>query len=184
MFIVKDLKVTIDPELLLIGVYADIWNKDTSPRKETAMKNFGILYFLCSPKKSNPFYGYPEEVRREKIFEALAVKEEEFYEEEVGEALLFYEEYLNEASPSKVYYESVLNAAEKLKSFFNTIDFDLRTKGGAPLYKPADITRALQDTDKVITTIHSLKQKVDQELFESNKTTKNRKVNPFESGEL
>ena len=43
--------------------------------------------------------------------------------------------------PSKVYYESVLNAAEKLKSFFNTINFDLRTKGGAPLYKPADITK-------------------------------------------
>lgn len=184
MFIVKDLTVTIDPALLLIEVYANIWNRDTSPKKEIAMKNFGILYFLCSPKKTNPFYGYPKEIRREKVFEALLVKEEEFFEKEIEEAILFYEQYLNEASPSKAYYESVLNASEKLKKFFNTIDFSLRTKGGTPLYKPADITRALQDTDKVITTIHSLKQKVDQELFESNKTTKNRKVNPFESGEL
>lgn len=142
------------------------------------------MYFINSPKKDNPFYGYDKVIRKEKVFYALKVEEEEYYEDEVEALTEFYIDYLKNASPSKAYYESTLEAADKLKKFFTTVDLSKVNRMGTPIYKPADITRALQDTDKILTTLFNLKTKVDQELFDGGKTIKNREINPFESGSL
>ena len=49
-----------------------------------------------------------------------------------------------------------------------------------PLYKPKDISGAINDSEQNIRTLHNLKEKVEQELFEAVKTRSNRQINPFE----
>ena len=53
-------------------------------------------------------------------------------------------------------------------------------KTGNLLYKPADITRALKDTNDILKTMNSLKEKVYQELYEDSKAKGGREVNYFE----
>ena len=61
------------------------------------------------------------------------------------------------------------------------IDLNERnTRTGMPLYKPKDISGAINDSEQNIRTLHNLKEKVEQELFEAVKTRSNRQINPFE----
>jgi hypothetical protein len=68
-----------------------------------------------------------------------------------------------------------------MKNFFDTFDMTEKSeRTGLPVYKPGDITRALNDTDKVLQNLNSMKEKVEQELFEQTKTRSNKQINPFE----
>jgi hypothetical protein len=51
---------------------------------------------------------------------------------------------------------------------------------GNPLYKPADITRALKEVNDIIRTLNSIKEKVYQELAEDSKGKAGREINYFE----
>ena len=48
-----------------------------------------------------------------------------------------------------------------------------------PIWKPRDITSALNDTEKVLANIKSLEKKVEEELFEETKTRSNKQISPF-----
>ena len=68
-----------------------------------------------------------------------------------------------------------------MKDFFLNFDLNERnTRTGMPLYKPKDISGAINDSEQNIRTLHNLKEKVEQELFEAVKTRSNRQINPFE----
>ena len=52
-------------------------------------------------------------------------------------------------------------------------------KTGAPIYKPRDITAALQDLDKTIISLQSLEKKVEDDLFETAKIKGQKEVSIF-----
>lgn len=179
LFTVENLVAVPNTETLLISPFKEIWERDTSNNKEVALKEFTFIELMTSKKKTNPYSGYSDENRFEKLREFLFDKNWE-YDDLIESALIKVDELQKEASPTYSYYLSVLQAAEKMKAFFNTFDIDERTERGMPLYKPSDITRALNDTDKVLQNINAMKEKVEQELFEQTKTKSNKNINPFE----
>lgn len=180
MFIIEDGIVKPTPEVLLIEVFKNIWDKDTSKHKEIALKQLAYVEFMLSPKKTNPFFGYDKSIRSNKIIESLKVTKE-IITKEVKKALEYYSEYLENYSPSLRFYKSAVIGAEKIQEFFTSYDMNaINSRTGMPLHKPADITRALNDTAKVIQTLSGLKDQVQQELFENTRTIKNRTINPFE----
>lgn len=182
MFLIEDGIVKPTPEILLIEVFKTIWDKDNSKHKEVALKQFAYIEFMLSPKKTNPFFGYDRSIRSDKILDSIKVTKE-IITKEVKKALEYYSEYLENYSPSLRFYKSAVIGAEKIQDFFITYNMNaVNSRTGMPLHKPADITRALNDTAKVIQTLNSLKEQVQQELFENTKTIKNRTINPFEKG--
>lgn len=71
-------------------------------------------------------------------------------------------------------------AIEKMIDFFNNFDIDERNfKSGMPIYKPKDITSAVADAEKTLTTLNALKSKVDKEVFEISKTRSDKQISPF-----
>jgi len=56
-------------------------------------------------------------------------------------------------------------------------DVNLRT--GAPIFKPKDITSALNDTSRVLENLNTLREKVDNEVFEEVKKKGQKIVSPF-----
>ena len=52
-------------------------------------------------------------------------------------------------------------------------------KTGAPIYKPKDITAALQDLDKTIISLQSLEKKVEEDLFEAARIKGQKEVSVF-----
>lgn len=179
LFTVENSVAIPNTETLLIPPFKEIWERDKSKDKGQAIKEFTFVELMSSKKKTNPYAGYSDEIRFEKLKEYLF---EEDWEQDnlIEEALIKIKEFQKEASPTYSYYLSVLEAAEKMKTFFKTFNINERNDKGIPIYKPGDITRALNDTDKVLQNINSMKEKVEQELFEQTKTKSNKQINPFE----
>src|SRR5690606_19821989 len=110
--------------------------------------------FMSSKKKTNPYAGYDDEVRYTRLKEVMPEGWE--VDKQVEAALIKIKDFQIEASPTYQYYLSAQTAAEKMRGFFNTFDINERNeKNGQPVYKPSDITRALNDTDKVLQNLNS-----------------------------
>jgi len=169
------------PETLLIYPFNEIWNRDTSPKKEIAIKEFTYVEFLCSFKKSNPFAGYVVEGKEAKvranIFRNNTTWTPDSY---VEDAINVYRDFQNEASPSLRFYTAAITGVTKLQDYYDTLDMNERTNQGNLVNKPSDVARGLSQTASVLQNLELLKVKVEQELFESNKLRANRTVNPLE----
>ena len=167
-------------EVLLISPFKEIWDRDFTLDKEVATKEFTYIEFMTSKKRTNPYAGYDEDMRHDRLVEMLFTEEwkpDLLIEQACAKVV----DMQKNASPTYLYYIAAVTASEKMRSFFMTFDINERNeRTGNPMLKPGDITRALNDTDKVLQNLNSLKEKVEQELFEQTKTKGNKQINPFE----
>lgn len=181
LFEINDGIVVPLPDILLIYPFKDIWDRDTTPKKPIAMKEFAFIEFSCSYKKTNPYIGYPEEIRYDKIREGVFKDFPDWRPDElVTEAIRVYREFQTEASPSMKFYEAAMHGVVKLQDYYLKLDMTKLNKQGSPINKPSDVARGLSMTGAVLQNLENLRERVEQELFESNKVRGNRVVNPFE----
>lgn len=184
LFNVEDKKVSPNTETLLIFPFKEIWDRDETSNKEVAMQEFAYIEFVSSMKKSNPYAGYEEEQKKEKVKEHIIKIENWEPDVLVEEAIVKVRDFQTNASPTYSYYMAAKLGANKMQSFFNTFDMNaVNEKTGNPIYKPRDITSALNDTARVLENLNSMKEKVEQELFESTKVKGQKEISHFANPE-
>lgn len=180
LFKVENRVVIPNTETLLISPFKEIWERDTSEGKEVAMAEFKYIEFTTSMLASNPYAGYDEETKVQKVIDACIFMEDWKPDELVIGAQKEMEKFNTEASSSYTYYMSAKIAAEKMKDFFNTFDMnEVNTKTMNPVYKPRDITSALKDTSDVLQRLDTMKKKVEEELFQVVKRRGEKVISPF-----
>jgi len=167
-------------EILLIFPFKEIWERDNSKNKELAIKELSYIYFLVSPKKSNPYSGYSEEIRGVKIIEGLWKEETYEINELVEIGIKKYQEFLEQASPSMRYFNAVKQGIEQTIKFFQNIDFSEKTDKGIPVYKISEVIPALKSANEVLKSMTDLQERVEQEVYESSKTKSGKEINYFE----
>lgn len=165
---------------LLIEPYKTIWETDKSEGKGQSIRWFSYIELLCSPKKSNPFYGIPEEHRSEKVKEEIFGDKDYPIDSDLLLATMAYREHLSFSSPSYELAVAAEVAANKLKTFLLNFDPNERTPNGAMVLKPKDITLALQEIPDTIKSMSEMRAKVHEELTESSKTRNDRKIGIYE----
>lgn len=181
LFTVESKVVSPTTESLLIFPFREIWERDDSADKRYAIEDFSYIEFMASIQKSNPYSGYPEHERPGKIIKDIITRAE--WDEtdpliQAGIAKL--KQFQAEASVTYNYYMAAKNAAEKMQLFFTTFSMaDVNLRTGAPIYKPKDITSALNDTSRVLENLNTLREKVDNEVFEEVKKKGQKIVSPF-----
>jgi len=165
---------------LLTTPYKEIWERDKDKHKGTAIAELSYIEFMCSYRKSNPFKGFPEDVREQRVISSL-FEGEYIPDELVEKGIKVYKDFRDKASPTLTYYLASKAAAEKMVAWLNDFDMsETNPRTGAPLFKPREITSALKDTYDVMNTLKSLEEKVQEQIFESIKTKGNKEINPFE----
>jgi hypothetical protein len=180
LFSVENRVVMPTAEALLISPYKDIWNRDKSKDKQYAIEDFSYIEFMSSMKKSNPYSGYDEDLKHEKIKEDIITRKNWKPDALISKAIDKIKEFQEKASVTYSYYMSNKRGAEQMKSFFNTLNIsEVNSKTGNPLYKPKDITSALNDANRTLETLDSMKEKVEQELFETTKNKGQKEISPF-----
>ena len=181
LFTVESKVVSPSTETLLIFPFREIWERDDSKDKRYAIEDFSYIEFMASIQKSNPYSGYPENQRPEKIIKDIITRAEWDQEDPLLLAgIVKLKEFQAEASVTYNYYMAAKSAAEKMQQFFinfSMSDVNLRT--GAPIFKPKDITSALNDTSRVLENLNTLREKVDNEIFEEVKKKGQKIVSPF-----
>ena len=167
-------------ETLLISPFKDIWERDTSPGKEQAIKDFSYIEFMTSFLESNPFKGYDTEARKtilaEKIYNLKSFTPDKL----MVEGMKCIEDFQKDASPTYSLYISSLKAKNTLQNFLDKVDLSkLNFKTGNPLYKPKELSSALLDMDKVSASLDALKKKTEEEIYEAVKTKGQKVISPF-----
>lgn len=168
------------PHALLIEPFKTIWEKDTTVEKGHAIKLFSYVELLCSPRKSNPFLGYSEDIRPKKVKREVYGTEDYHTTEFMILAVAKYKELLSNASPTYGLFTSALNAKDKLIEFLDNFDLAERTQGGTAVLKPADITKALKEIPDVAKSIVAMRDKVNTEVIEEAKTRNQREIGEYE----
>lgn len=174
---------TIIPDVntLLIYPFDEIWARDTSERKEQAMREFKYIEFLCSFKKTNPFAGYDDDIKELKVRQNVFRNYPEWFPDQlVIEAINIYISFRDEASPSLRFYLDNLAGAKRLQEYYRTVDLTKTTRTGGLVNKPSDVARGLTQASAILANLESLREKVQQEAMNAGRTRANRTVNHFE----
>lgn len=181
LFKVEGKVVIPHTETLVISPFKEIWERDTSPSKERAMDEFKYIEFMTSMLKTNPYAGYDEDKKQQKIISQCVTHEEFDPEDEfIKEGMDSIVRFQNEASANYSYYMAAKIGAEKMKDFFLTFDMnEVNLKTGNPIYKPRDITSALNDTSNVLSNLDKLKTKVEEEIYDEIKRRGQKDISPF-----
>lgn len=184
LFIVENKSVKPNAETLLVPPFKNIWNRDKTKGKTFALEDFAYIEFVSSVKKTNPYAGYKEKEKKEKVKNDIITKKDWVEDELILQAIEKVTQFQQKASTTYNYYMSAKIAAEKMDDFFKNFDMnECNLKTGNPIYKPRDITSALNDTTKVLENLNALKEKVEQDLYESTKTKGQKEISPFANPE-
>lgn len=167
-------------DILLIYPFNEIWNRDETKHKSIAINELAYIYYLVSPKKTNPYSGYSNEIKSKKIIEGLWKQTQWNPDELVKEGIQIYAKWLEEAAPSMRYYNAVKSGVEQTINFFENIDFNERTDKGLPVYKISEVIPALRSANEVLKSMTDLQERVEQEVYESSKTKSGKEINLFE----
>ena len=165
---------------LLIEPFKSIYSSDNSEDKGRAIKVFTYIELVCSPKKSNPFFGYSEEDRPSKVKKEIYGDENYPTTDFMMQGVIKFKELLEVASPTYSLFLASLQAAEDLKQNLYNINLDERTNGGAAVTKPRDVTSALREIPDVVKSLETMRTKVNSELLEESKTRNQREIGLYE----
>lgn len=181
LFTVESKVVSPSTETLLIFPFREIWERDDSKDKRYAIEDLSYIEFMASIQKSNPYSGYPEHERPNKIIKDIITRAEWDQNDQLLLAGIDkLKQFQAEASVTYNYYMAAKSAAEKMQLFFTTFSMsDVNLRTGAPIFKPKDITSALNDTSRVLENLNTLREKVDNEIFEEVKKKGQKIVSPF-----
>ena len=180
LFEVTGKTVFPNAETLLIEPFKTIWNRDKDKNKVVALEEFAYMEFISSMKKSNPYRQYKEREKDKKIRQAIITTENWDPDDLILEGIQKIREFHEEASTTYNYYMAAKKAAEKMQDFFMEVDItSVNPKTFNPIYKPRDITSALNDTEKVLSNLKSLEKKVEEELYEETKNRSKKEISFF-----
>lgn len=180
LFIVENNRAFPSPHALLIQPFKEIWEADPTEDKTHAIKVFSYIELVCSPKKSNPFFGYSEEDRPAKVKKEVYGDENYHTTDFMIKGVERYVELLNNASPTYSLLNASLLAKDSLVAYLESVDLDERTRGGIAVTKPADVTKALKEVPDVAKSIETMRGKVQGELLEDAKTRNQREIGQYE----
>lgn len=167
--------------ILMIEPFKSMWENDRSDNHENCLKDFSYIEFMCSPKKSNPYFGYTDIEMREKVVKKEVYKDENYsISSDILLGTMKYNELLANSSPSFPLLNDAIAGAEKNRVWCKDFDLDERTPNGAAVLKPADINRALKEIPSIVRLLEDTRDKVNKELAEASKTRRDREINHFE----
>ena len=162
--------------VLLISPFKEIWENNS---KDKAIAIFSYIEFMASHKKTNPYKGYPPQRRKEKLIEKL-FPDGDFVEDDlIKNGIRQLEEFQTEASEALQLYIAVQDSIFKAKVYYDTLDLSERDKTGKPVHKMTDYLKSIKELSSSLGSLKSLREKVEEDLYEESKYKGGKKVGHF-----
>lgn len=163
LFRYNDYKIEIAPEALLIKVFKTIWNRDRSAGKEKALKELGIVYFMCDPRSSYMFY-IDEKERLDVIKSDEGLPDKWKPDTHIIEAMETYKRLTETASSALL--KDTREAIEKLRAELRNIDFSKTDDKGKPIYTLQGVSTAIKNVPDLVMNLTRAEQIMAQEVAE------------------
>lgn len=179
MFTLSGNVVTPNPAILLLDPFKKIWERDKSKDKGTAIKEFAYVFFMVSPLVDNPYSGYEEEVREQKIQDSLFDKKYR-PDELVKAAMEEYEDYLSNGSVAIRLYKANIRHVESIIDYLNTVDYNERTKSEGLVHNIDRNKKIAEESSKLLEGLKKLEHQIYQEDYQDEKIKAGRRISQFE----
>lgn len=181
LFTVENGRIIPTEDTLITYPFSLIWQRDETSHHDRALMDYRYIHQMTYPNKDeNPYFGYDETIRGEKIIENIRKTEPNYVIDDlVIEGINQRHAFFNEASPSLALYEGTCVQAKKLGRWLKEFDVSDPISNTLKL-KPKDVTNAMKDVDEIATRMDALGKKIQEDLFVVSKTKANRKINPLE----
>ena len=184
LFTIENKVVYPHAETLLVTPFKEIWARDEAEDKNNALEEYAYIEFMSSMRTTNPFRQYGEGRKEAEIIKNVITQEDWQPDELVKDGIKKIIQMQKDGSSTYNYYLSAKKAIENLQNFFETVDVtEVNMKTGGLLYKPRDITSAINDVEKNLANLKALEVKVEQELFETTKKKADKEVSFFATRE-
>lgn len=181
LFEIKKNTVYPRAEILLVSPFKEIWERDKDENKTTAIKELSYAEFITSEMSSNPFSGYIGKDRQNQVVSQV-IKDDKWKPDSfVRRACAYLIDLQEEGSFTYSFYMSARIAAEKVRDFFTSFDINERNeKTNAPIFKAKEINDAVVNSEKTLETMSKLRQKVMDEVYESQRTKGKKVISEFQ----
>jgi len=176
-FDVEDNKVTVNPQILKIKVFGDIWNKDKSKDKAKANAELSFIYFYTD--FDSPYFSYDEKERLEQIKEYVLMDKTFTITADIQKALDVYKE-LN-ISPAMKMLEAATSVVTKMEKYFKNVDFTEKDDAGKLLYDIKEITDVITKLPKLTESLNQAKELCKKESTSSIRVRGNADTGLFEN---
>ena len=117
-----------------------------------------LLYVYHSGSYKSPYANYDLNQRANKVHQDYGVEPTEYLRKAVEKFIEL------QKTPTMRFLKANMEGMEKLRRFLNTVDLNERDEKMKPIYKPYDITSAMEKSGKIIESIQQLEEKVKKEL--------------------
>jgi hypothetical protein len=161
LFILEDDKVHINPKALVISEFSDLWERDKSPGKKKAIKEFAYIYYIADYKSEYLRYGLSMETQLGiDIFQNRNYKPDPM----VKIAIVKYEQL--QETPSMRYLKSVRKRVNGIIDYLDTAQIkDTKMRGEEtvpenPFISIDKITATMSKVEDIIETVEKWEKKV------------------------
>lgn len=180
----KDNKVIIAPECLLIDPFKSIWEADKTVEKIEATKVIKYLWFFID--FGSPYFMYQEEQRHDLILEYV-LGDKNFKQPKNLESII--KSYLDaNPRPAVEMLSSAVEVVHKMKDFFKSVDFTATqtNKMGVEefTYDIDRITKAIMMMPKLIDSLNQATELAKKEQAGTSKVRGNAQTSMLEDNKL
>jgi len=114
-------KLQYSENVLGIGAFFDLWDRDLSPNKENAIKELTFVYYITSMNKDNSFRLYGRKERVNIVSELVFGKYVDYSKDKLItraiDAMLTIDK-----SHSKDFLRDIISNIDKLRNFLSAVD--------------------------------------------------------------
>ena len=162
LFDLKDRKVIVSAETLLIPEFKDIYSRDTSKDKAKAIQQLSYVYFIADYKSPYVSSLSPDALKR--VVGKDFMKDEGYEpDSKVSAAIDKYKEL--QRTPSMLLLDASIQTVHNLTDYLQNVDLQERDKNDKPIYKPSDVTSSLAKIGAIVDSLNKVRANVEREIL-------------------
>ncbi len=162
LFDLKDRKVIVSAEALLIPEFKDIYSRDKSKDKAKAIQQLSYVYFIADYKSPYVSSLSPDALKR--VVGKDFMKDEGYEpDSKVSAAIDKYKEL--QRTPSMLLLDASIQTVHNLTDYLQNVDLQERDKNDKPIYKPSDVTNSLSKIGAIVDSLNKVRANVEREIL-------------------
>lgn len=167
--------ITIDPMILVLKPFKQIWQRDKSKKKERAIQEIGYIYFMEDTRSDYQYITDREERSKQ-------IKEGEGLTNWKPDALVkdAQELYASFKSSSALLLEDTKYAVDKLRQQIRSIDLNATDDKGKPIYTLNVITSTIKQIPALVKDLEEAERALAKEIAQSDKARGNNTKSIYE----
>ena len=158
-------KVVIDPEILVLKPFRDLWKRDKTKEKEKALLEIAFIYFMVDPR-SDYQYITDEEDRKNAIIEGEGLQSNWEIDKDLQEAIDYYKSF---NPTSALLLEDTRIAVDKLREALRNIDLQATDDKGKPIYTLNTVVATIKQVPLLIKDLDEAERTIAKEIIQNDK---------------